>query len=297
MLSIRANERAALHFEDLASALDAGLPLGMLGEAGAVDERAVHTILRQRGVALSPTEDAVLLAAWRAGRVTDALRARALERHRRAEFARTLTAGLRYPLLIFVMTFVASIVTAPVVGHYGFTIGVAAFAGLVVAFALAARAGLRRGDERWIRMPVIGTIASNLAELPYLETLWSMYGAGVPLLQAHTAAVAAVPVASVQKRLRIADGVLQSGRSLTESLAHAVALQQETRLVLATGEQAGQLEDALRRALDRRRDVAARSVSDTARRVAAIVYGIAMVTAAAIVLTFWISFYSRLGLR
>lgn len=297
MLSIRANERAALHFEDLASALDAGLPLGVLGDAGAVDERAVHTILRQRGVALTPTEDIVLLAAWRSGRITEALRARAMDRRRRAEFARTLVAGLRYPLLIFVLTLLASIVTAPVVGHHGFTIGITVFAALAAAFTLGARAGLRRGDERWIRMPVIGTIASNLAELPYLETLWSMYGAGVPLLQAHTAAVAAVPVASVQKRLRIADGVLQSGRSLTESLAHAVALQQETRLVLATGEQAGQLEDALRRALDRRRDVAARSVADTARRASAIVYGVAVLTATAIVLTFWTSLYSRIGLR
>lgn len=295
MLTIGNDERAALHLDELASALDAGLPLASLGGGAPQDERAVHTILSKQGVVLSPTEDAMLLAAWRAGRVTAALRARATQRRQRAEFQRAIWAGLRYPLLLLVMVIVASLATAPIIGHYWFAIGVALGIGGAVVFALLARRGLRNGDERWTRVPVLGALATNLAELPYLETLHSMYGSGVPLLQAHTAAVAAVPVLSVQRRLRIADGVLQGGSSLTESLAKSLALQPETRSLLATGEQSGQLEDTLQRVLTRRREVTSRSVSDTARRFTAVVYGIAMVLAAAIVITFWLNLYSGIG--
>ncbi|MFY9342944.1 MAG: hypothetical protein WAT39_10675, partial [Planctomycetota bacterium] len=61
LLSIAADERAALQFEDLASALDAGLPLASLGADPGAGERALHGALQRRGVRLTPTEDAVLL--------------------------------------------------------------------------------------------------------------------------------------------------------------------------------------------------------------------------------------------
>jgi len=294
MLSIAADERAALQFEDLASALDAGLPLHSIAGADPKNERAIHEALRHRGVVLSATEDAVLLAAWRTGRVTDALRARGTERRRRAEFRRSLWAGLRYPLTLVVLLLVASAVTVPVMGHAWFPVGVVTAIVAVTLFALAARRGLANGDERWIRMPVLGPIVGSLAELPYLETLHSMYAAGVPLLQAHTAAVAAVPVTSVKNRLRIADGVLQGGRSLTDSLAQALALHPETRVLLATGERAGQLEDALQRALARRRDVASRSINDTARRATTLVTIVVMLSAAAIIVSFYSGYYAKI---
>ena len=99
-----------------------------------------------------------------------------------------------------------------------------------------------------------------------------------------------------EKRLRVADSVLQGGRSLTESLAQALALQPETRSLLATGEQAGQLEDALRRALARRRDVVSRSIAAVARRAGILAYAIAALAVAAIFLTFWTSYFARLGI-
>ena len=295
--SIAADERAALHFDDLASALDAGLPIHHLGGDAKAGDRVLHDILKERGVVLSTTEDAVLLAGWRAGRAGAALRSRSVGRRNRAEFMRTIWAGVRYPLLLFALVFLASFATASIVGHYWFAVAVAALAAAAVTLVVLARRGLRSGSERWARVPVLGRIASGLGELPYLETLHALYAAGVPLAQAHPAAVAAVPFASLQRRLQVADRVLQGGRSLTESLAQALALNLETRSLLATGEHAGQLEDALQRSLVRRRDVAARDIGTTARMLGNAAYLLAIVFVVSIVFTFYFKLYGNLGRR
>lgn len=291
MLSIAADERAALQFDELASSLDAGLPLTAVGAQGRDGERAIHAALRQRGVVLSPSEDAVLLAAWRAGRIGPALRIRADQRRQRAEFRRQILGGLAYPSALLGMVVVASLATAPIIGHYWFAIGVVAAVLAVALFAWVARRGLRRGSARWTRLPVIGRIATDLAELPYLETLHALYGAGVPVVQAHTAATATVPNGAVRQRLAIADRILGEGRNLTEALAASVALHADTRRLLASGEQAGQLEDALRRALEHRREQSARAVTSTLKRGTTIVYGIGVVLAVTVILSFWFRLY------
>ncbi|HZN39159.1 MAG TPA: type II secretion system F family protein [Planctomycetota bacterium] len=295
--SIAADERAALHFDDLASAFDAGLPLHNLGGDAKAGDRVLHDILKHRGVVLTSTEDAVLLAGWRAGRAGAALRSRSVGRRNRAEFMRTLWAGVRYPLLLFGLVFLASFTTGWVIGHYWFAVAVGALAATVGTLIVLARRGLRSGSERWTRVPMLGRIANGLAELPYLETLHALYGAGVPLAQAHPAAVAAVPLASLQRRLQVADRVLQGGRSLTESLAEALALHAETRSLLATGEHAGQLEDALKRSLVRRREVAARDIGTTARTLGNAAYALAVVFVVSIVFTFYFKLYGKLGWR
>ncbi len=295
LLSIAADERAALHFDDLASALDAGLPLHALGADAKAGERVVHDALQKRGVKLSATEDAVLLAAWRAGRVGIALRSRGAERRHRAEFARTIWAGIRYPLLLFALVLLASFATASIVGHYWFAIAVVVLFVTLAVLLVLARRGLRAGDDRWARVPILGRIANDLGELPYLETLHSLYAAGVPLNQAHAAAVAAVPMQSLQRRLQVADRILQDGRSLTEALTQAVALNSETRTLIATGEQAGQLEDALQRALKRRREVAARDVATTSRRIGTAAYALAVIFVIAIVVSFYRTLYGSVG--
>ncbi len=288
--TIAADERAALQFEDLASALDAGLPLATLGGDPAAGDQVVHGILQRRRVRLDATESAVLQAAWRAGRAVAALRSRAQQRRDRAQFRRELLTGLRYPLAVLAMLQVTSILTIAVVGPW-FAIGVALGIAAAALAAWRVANGLRAGDERWLRLPVVGPIARDLGELPYLETLAALYGAGIPLATAHRTAVATVPFAGVRARLQIADAAVQSGRKLAEGLHEALALHQETRALLATGEQAGQLEDALARALVRRRSVAVRAAGSAARLFGAIVYGATMVTIAWIVVSFWTNFY------
>lgn len=290
MLSIAADERAALQFDEVASMLDAGLPLGSIGGGGEHGDRAVHAILSQRGVKLTPSDDTVLLAAWRAGRIGPALRARAEQRRQQAALHRRLLLGLAYPSALFAMTIVAGIVTAPIVGHYYFPIGLSVLLLAVVATALVVRRGLQRGDERWNQLPVIGPIARDVAEIPYLEVLQALYGAGVPLLEAHASATAAVPNHGVQQRLGVAGRVLGEGRSLAEALAQSVALHPDTRTLLANGERGGQLEDALQRALQRRREVSQRAATRTAVTISVVVYALAGLVAIALIF----SFYQRL---
>lgn len=292
LLSIAADERAALQFEDVASALDAGLPLAAIGGDAKAGDRAVHAALQARGVRLTPTEDAVLLHAWRSGRVTAALRGRAQARTRRAEFVRQVWTGLRYPLLLAVMILLASASTAAIVG-YGFLIGVVITYTILAAAVVVLRRGVRTGAAWLQRAPVVGRLLAGLAELPYLETLHALYGAGVPLKTAHPAAIATVHNGVVADRLRIADRIVQSGRPLREGLAETLALHPETRALLDSGEQAGQLEDALRRALERRRDVTGREIAATARRVGQIAYGIAVVACVVIIFRFYSRLYGR----
>jgi type II secretory pathway component PulF len=123
--------------------------------------------------------------------------------------------------------------------------------------------------------------------LPYLETLHALYGAGVPMKTAHTTAVGTVRLGAVASRLRLADAIVQSGRPLREALAETAALHVETRTLLHTGEQTGQLEDALRRALDRRRDVTGRNLAAVSRRVGQVAYGIAVVLCVVVIFRFY----------
>ena len=270
------------------------MPLHAIGADAQKGDRAIHEALQRRGVRLSATEDAVMAAAWRAGRITTALRTRAEQRRQRAEFARAIWAGLRYPLVLFLLIVVASFATAAVVGHYWFAIGVLGGAVACGALAVVVRRGLLTGGDRWARLPIVGRMAANLGELPYLETLHSLYAAGVPLVQAHAAAVAAVPIQVLRRRLLIADRELQGGRNLTEALAHALALHAETRTLLATGEHAGQLEDALLRALTRRRETSAREVGQAAKRLGHAAYAVATLVVVAIVFSFYANYAGML---
>jgi type II secretory pathway component PulF len=294
LFSFAADDRAALQFDDLASAFDAGLMPAQLGGDAAAGERIVQSILLRRGVRLSVTEDAVLAAAWRAGRIGDALRARAGERRRRAEFARQIWAGLRYPLLLGGVMVMAAIVVQVLPGMRYLLVVVLAGLAALAALAWFAHRGFARGADRWLRVPVLGSLAADLGEVPYLETLHALYAAGVPLLTAHPSAVAACPVAASRRRLQTADRVLQTGTSLTDALAQSLAVHPETRTLLAGGEQAGHLEDALRRALERRRTVAARNLASTARYVGVGAYALAAAAVIAFVFHFYRTLYAGL---
>jgi type II secretory pathway component PulF len=294
LLSIGSDERAALHFDDLASALDAGLPLAGLGADPAAGDRALHAALQQRSVQLSPTEDAVLAAAWRSGTAPAALRARALERRRRAEFARAVWRGVRYPLLLFAMILLACVATMAVVGKTTLLVVLASYA-LFGALGFVVVRATRQGAPWIARLPIVGKLVAGLGELPYLEALHGLYGAGVPILQANTTAVDAVRTGSVRERLQSADRVLQGGRRLGDALQQTGALHPETRSLLATGEQAGQLEDALRRALERRRQVVSVEVQAAARLLGNVAYALAAGAVVWIVFHFYSSLYGNLG--
>lgn len=296
MLTIAADERAALQFEDVASALDAGLPLSALGVDGGHGEAALPEAMRQRGVSLSVTEHQVLLAAWQAGRAGAAMRSCAAARRQRAEFQRQLWSGLRYPLVLLAVTTLASLTTMRVVGHPWLVVLAGSCLALAVAALLWLRRALRVGNDAVTRLPLVGGLVLQFAELPYLETLHALYASGVPLAAAHHTAVDTVRVPALRARLAIADHAVRDGRPLHDGLMQAVALHPETRTLLATGERTGTLEEALLRALTRRREVTHRGVTDLARRTGHLVYVVAAAIAAGIVVQFWLGYYAALRL-
>lgn len=285
MLWIGAHETAALQFEDVASALEAGLPLHAIGGDPAAGDRVLHHLLARRRVSLTPTEATVLEHAWRAGTASAALRTRAIARRQRAEFVRTLRAGLRYPLLLLTMVTALSFLLAP---SWGPRIVATLVLAAVAALAWLVRSSLRGGAPWAAELPWLGPTLREVGELPFLETLHALYGAGVPLLQAHAAAVGTTALPAVHDRLAVADRILQEGRPLHEALQTAVALHAETRQLLSTGERAGQLEDALQRALTRRREVVQHRVELQSRWIGHAIYALAVLA----VVWFLVDFYS-----
>lgn len=292
-LPIADDERAALQFEDLASALDAGLPLASLGGDVTAGERAVHTILRNRGVRLSASEDACFVASAKAGRIPAALRERAALRRDRAAFLRQIAGGLAYPLILLAVAIVVGILLAPLFGP-GLPITIAGTLVALAALAWWVRRGLRGGEDRWLEVPVLGPIARGLGEQTYLETLQGAYAAGIPVLDAHALATTTVAVAAVRVRLRKAEQLVRNGSTLTEGLAATQAVHPETLQLLGTGEHAGHLEEAAGRALRRRRDVVGRAITRLAKGSAFAIYGAGMAICVYMILSFWLSYFARL---
>lgn len=287
------DERAASAFLDAASALDAGLPPASFGGDPTDGEAVLLRAMERRGIALDPTDAAVLTAAWRAGVGPATLRRCAEQREQRASFGRTVLASCRYPALLLLLATLVSFVAAQLGATWlpwamlGF-LGLAALATwLLVRFA-------RSSSPRALALPGIGPLVRDLAELPYLEVLRSLYAAGVPLRQAHTQAVDAAPPSPLRERLRLADRHVQDGRPVHEALASTLAIDAETLSILVVGEKSGTLEDALDRAVRRRRDTALRSSTTLAKLVANGAYAIGVLAAVTVIVTYYASYANLL---
>jgi type II secretory pathway component PulF len=225
------------------------------------------------------------------------LRLLAEQRRNRAQLARTIRGGLVYPTLLcgtallvsFVLASLPGMRSVPVMRWLPWTVLVLLGIGAGLGFALLRALG--RGSTLLQELPLLGPWVVGMGEIPYLEALCGLYGAGVPLLAAHPQAVATSPVADVRKRLQRADTYLQEGRPLGEALAAADALHAETRDLLTNGERAGGLEDALLRSLRRRRDVVTRNATALGQLLAWSIY----LFGAAIAVYVILSFYGYLG--
>lgn len=268
------DERAALQFDDLASALDAGLTPEQLGAHPSLDDHAIHDLLHRRDVAVDSTEARILTAAWQSGRIAAALRTRAERRRQRAANLRVILAGLRYPLLMLVVAMASALITWLLTRAWWLPAGVAAVLVLLFVAARSVGTALRSGHGLAARLPFLGALVRQRAELPYLEVLHGLYASGLPLLAAHPQAVAAVSNERLRTELQAADAVLQGNRPLVEALRSAPMLSTETRDLVANGERAGSLEEALDRALRRRSEVVARDTATAARWGGGIAYSV-----------------------
>ena len=291
MLPQRADEQAAMVFSDVASALDAGLPLRSLGADDVHGDDVLTRLCQRRGGQLRPTERLALAAGWRSGRGAAALRGRATARLRRAAFLRAAIGAVTYPATLFALLFVASLATMAVIGP-GLAIVISvAYATLGAGLILLARK-LGRGDSSLERYPVVGGVVREMQEIPYLEALHALYGAGMTIVDAHRAAFPTVKMQGLRQQLSIAQNMLEQGHALREALEATASLSQETRALLATGEQAGELEEALQRALQRRAEMADRRLNTAARALGALAYGMAVIGVLTIVALFYTQYYA-----
>ncbi|HEB53009.1 MAG TPA: hypothetical protein ENI87_07140 [bacterium] len=293
MFSPRRDEQAALAFADLASALDAGLPLEQLGGDPRLGDQVLLDLCWRRGITLDPTERIVLEAGWLSGHAAKTLAERAKARTARAEFKRQMRASLAYPVTLLAMLLAAALATMSVIGPtFAITLGSLYLLAAVVAGLLWSR--WRRGAAELEHLPVIGRLVRDVRELPYLESLHALYAAGVPIVRAHGMALRGVRLRGLRERLGIAHALLEQGRSLREALAESASLGAETRSLLATGEQAGQLEDALQRALVRRQQQAARTLTGAAKTVGRVTYALAAIGVLVIAVSFYRSYFALL---
>lgn len=290
----RRDERAANAFLDLASAVDAGLAPQYFGADPADGDALLVRALQRRGIALDALEATVLQAAWTAGIGPAVLRRRAEEREQRAAFGRSVLTGLRYPLVLLALCTLVSFV-ARALGAWWLAWVVVGIDLLLAAIVLWLVRMAKSSSPRALDLPGIGPLVRDMAELPYLEVLHGLYGAGVPLREAHARAVAAAPPSPLQERLRLADRHVQDGRPVHEALAQTLAVDGETLHLLATGERTGGLEEALHRAIRRRRDTALRRSTALAKGVANGTYALAVVLVVLVVFQFYASYYGALS--
>lgn len=298
------DDALALRLEDLASSLDAGLnadavldswPTGASSgarEAAAGLQGDLVDAMVRRGLQLDATERSVLAAAETSGNLPAALRGRAAARRQRAALIRELWSRLRYPCLLAIMASVVAVLAGPIVGTGLSTVAALALPTALIGGWWLGRILVRRADFTGAGVPGLRPILQDAAEMPYLEAMAGLYGAGVPILEAHTQALRTVAVASVRARLFRAQQILERDATpLTEALTHTQALATETLQILTPAEQAGQLEDALRRALERRRHTFAVRAGAWVRWIGAAVYGAVVVLVAWVVIEFYSGLY------
>ena len=254
--------KVADRFEDLASALSAGLPIDMalsaLGSSKAPTWHGAAIVDKIAGVVqLDPTEVLILAAAERSGRLDVALKERAGARRMRGDLVSQTIRSLAYPVLLASLAAFTGVFVGVLAGgsplHFLGTLGL--LGALAVGACVWLVKGLRTGRVDPARVPVIGSWLASVAELPILHALHGMYSAGLRLDEVLPEIAEMGRFGATKQRLRATAGIIASGRTLTEAISETGALDPETRILVANGERAGQLEEALARAITRRSHV------------------------------------------
>ncbi len=289
MTRLLSDAKTAEHLEDLASRLDAGLR----PTDGGGPETLTATLRRELN--LREYEWSALAAGETAGALPRVLRRLAAARQERAALTRQLTGVLAYPMFVLCL---CGMVAALAIGMGKAPRGWFWLSGtLVLVIGVTAVWVTRRlrdpacdGD----RLPVIGRLSRCAAEIPYLVALQVLYGAGVPVRAAHPQAAAAARVPWVRARLFVANRALEAGEPLAAALERQSALTTESLTLVRDGEITGQLEDALSRAIGRRREEYSRLLRRGASLVGALGYAYAAGSVLWLALSFYGAYFARL---
>jgi type II secretory pathway component PulF len=291
-----------MRLEELASQLDAGIPAGVALEHAGSGTTAqevgggITEALAGAGIVLRPTEIEALRAAERGGGLASGLRRCARIHRERAELARAVWARLRYPALVLLTAIPAATLAGAVTGHRGRLLAVIlALPLLGLLLAVVARRLVRKPTFSGRPIRALAGLLQDAGEIPYLEALGALYAAGVPVVEAHATAVRAVAVANVRARLFHAGETLAQQRiPLADALARTQAVDPETLHILRAGEHAGDLEGALARALERRRQSLHRRSTTAIAVAGGLVYAAVVGVVVWIVFDFYGGLYGRL---
>lgn len=297
------DERESYLLTDIASAANAGLTVEQIlnGPSTADLPGPPHNAgtltegLCAKGLQLAPHEILMLETAEKAGSIPKVLLILANQRAKRATQTREIRRRLAYPVFLLCFASLVGILSSVALGQ-GFTalgIVIAIILGAATAVTLLVRQTIRNPNQGLL--PAIRTLVLALGELPYLQSMHGLYGAGVTIHQAHSLALTTSPITSVRHQLIQAEDAMKKGSTLSEALHQCTALHVETRQMIASAEVAGELEQALGRAVERRQtaiDLRTQTLL-TASVVAAqiLVYGFT----AYVILSFWLNYYSGLG--
>ncbi len=295
MLRPHRDEREALRLDDIASAINAGLPIATILSGTDVSHGFAATLCRQRDVGFNATERAMLEAAEASGTMPATLRLLAEQRRQRAGFTRSLVGQSRYPVVLLCVAIVAAFATAPIRGQ-SYTSLLLTLAGVLTGLLLLGWLVRKRiTDPNFNGGPApLRDLLQDLAEVPYLQSLLGLYAAGVKMQQAHELAANSVGVPYVRYRLRAANAGLENNLPFAESLAQSRALCMETQQLVASGETAGELESALRRGLQRRLDCLERRLGVWATAFGSTTYILAAAYAIYLILTFYSNLFGAL---
>ena len=303
MGSSRQNEHVADLLADVASAYDTGISARdiLTGPAtarlqGSCDPgSSISEGLVAKGLALAPHELVMIKTAEMSGNLPQVLRNIARRRHQRATRRRELRNRLAYPTLLLCVGLLVSFFAAAIGGGgwLPFVLVVAAVFAVAYAVFLWVRSAMRNPNTSG--PPLFRSWLMDLGELPYLESMHGLYGAGINLMEAHDLATRTSPVARVRSQLDDAGTHLADGSPFAEALQQAGSLHIETRQLLAAAEPAGDLEGGLERASQRRQDSfdrnSRRLVKIGGTLIVCLVYGFVIW----VIFDFYLGYFDRIG--
>ncbi len=269
--------RRAAFFDQLASLLDAGVPLVTALRHLAVHPprqtvarclpKAVERIqqgatlleaLQGSGLRLDPLEWAAMEAGERSGQLVACLRRLAEEARQRADLSRAMWSGLAYPLFLVHLAILLGPLPELVLTGDAWTYGVRVLAVLVPLHAagwgclwsmerVQKGPGARFAEELLYRIPLLGRGRRDLVLARLAGGLKLLVEAGLPLFEAWRLAAAASGSLRLQEAVRAWLPRWQQGQTPAESLRVTPWIPSLFADEYATGELTGRLDETLER--------------------------------------------------